>query len=176
MLKENLTLSIELIAIAISLIAILFIDVKIILSLLFLILLIINYFIYKEKIGQELIIAILFALIITSYYLYEYTTANILIGRINLFPLIAWTTGLVLLREIYEKLKTRHKFLVISLIYIISLFAIEYIGYYIFKIRLNSDFPSLLRLGIVHATLGMKLFYIFTGPIYLLITDYLKVK
>ena len=61
-------------------------------------------------------------------------------------------------------------------IYIFALFIVEYLGYYIFKIRLNSDFPSLLRLGIIHAPLGMKLFYIFAGPIYILITDYLKVK
>ncbi len=176
MFKKSLIPLIELIAIAISLIFVLFIDVKTVLALLVLFLLIINYFKYKEKIGQELIIAIFMALIITSYYIYEYISENILIGRINLFPLILWTGGLVLLREIYEKLKTKHKFLIISLMYILALFIIEYIGYYIFNIRLNNDFPSLLRLGIIHAPLGMKLFYIFAGPIYILITDYLKVK
>lgn len=176
MRKKNLIIAIELILIVISLIAFLFIDIKIVISILFFILLILNYIIYKEKIGQELIIAILFALIITSYYLYEYTTTNILIGKINIFPLTAWTAGLVLLREIYEKLKTKHKYLVAYLIYLTILFLVEYIGYYIFKIKLNSNFPSLLGLGIIHATFGTKLIYIVAGPIYLIITDYLKVK
>ena len=176
MRKKNLILTIELIAIAISLIALFFINIKAVISILLFILLILNYLIYKEKIGQELIIAVLFAIIITSYYLYEYTAANILIGKINIFPLTAWTAGLVLLREIYERLKTKHKLPIAYLIYLVSLLLVEYIGYYIFKIKLNSDFPSLLGLGIIHTTLGMKLIYIITGPIYLIITDYLKVK
>ncbi len=176
MRKKNILLIIEAIAIALSLIAVLFFDIKTTLSALFAILLIINYSIYKEKIGQELIIALLFALIITSYYIYEYTSQNILIGRINIFPLTAWTAGLILLREIYEKIKTKDKFFAISIFYIIALMLVEYLGYYIFKIRLNSDFPSLLRLGIIHAPLEMKFFYIFAGPIYILVTDYLKVK
>lgn len=153
-----------------------FIDVKLVITIASALLLIILYICYKEKIGQEGVIALLFALVITSYYLYEYTTTNILIGRINLFPLLAWTVGLVILREIYEKLKTRHKFLLISLSYISALFLVEYMGFYIFKIQLNTDFPSLLRLGIIHAPLGMKFFYIFAGPLYILITDYIKVK
>ncbi len=176
MTKRKSIIFLELSAIALSLILAIFLDIKIVFSILLLFLFITNYFIYKEKIGQELVVAILFALIITSYYIYEYSSTNILIGRINLFPLVAWTAGLVILREIYEKLNTSHKFLAISLFYITTLFTIEYIGYYIFKIRLNTDFPSLLRLGIIHAPLGMKFFYIFAGPIYILVTDYLKVK
>ncbi|MDO8508545.1 MAG: hypothetical protein Q7S27_02570 [Nanoarchaeota archaeon] len=176
MKKRSIIISLELIAIAMSLILIIFIDIKIVLSCLFIFLLALNYYLYKEKIGQELIVAVLFSLIITSYYIYEYTTANILIGRINIFPLIAWTAGLVFLREIYEKLKTGHKFLIISLVYIITLLLVEYLGFHILSIKLNSDFPSLLRLGIIHAPLGMKLFYICAGPIYIGITNYLKVK
>ena len=176
MKKIKIFILIELIAVILFPIAVIFFDIKLSLSILFIIILICNYSLYKEKIGQELIIALFMGLIITSYYIYEYKSQNILIGRINLFPLISWTAGLVLLREIYEKIRNKHKFLISSLIYIIALFSIEYIGYYIFNIKLNTDFPSLLRLGVIHAPLGMKLFYIFAGPIYLLTTDYLKVK
>ncbi len=159
-----------------SVIASFLIDLKLALMISFSIFLIAGYRIYKEKIGQELIIAFLFALIVTSYYIYEYTTTNISIGRINFFPLISWTFGLVILREIYEKLKIKHKLVISSLIYIICLFILEFIGYYILNIRLKTNLSSLLGLGIIHAPIGIKLFYLFAGPIYLLITDYLKVK
>ncbi len=138
--------------------------------------LILAYIFYKEKIGQELIIAFLIALIITSYYYYEYTTSNFFIGKINLFPLFSWTLGLVILREIYERLPKKHSFYISIIIYIIIIFLVEYIGYYVLGIKLNSNFPSLLNLGIIHASLFLKIVYLLTGPVYLLITDYLKVK
>jgi hypothetical protein len=131
---------------------------------------------YKEKIGQELIIAFLFSLFVTSYYLYEYSSFNIFIGKINLFPLIGWTFGLVILREIYEFINVKHKLLASSLIYITGLFLLEYVGFHILNVKLVSDFPSLFGLGIIHAPIGMKFFYILAGPIYLLVTDYLNVK
>jgi len=162
--------------ITISTISSFFIDIKLTITIALSLFLLLSYISYKEKIGKEFIIAILFALFITSYYLYEYTTANLYLGKINLFPLVAWTAGLVILREFYEGIKIENKFLLISVIYIGGLFLLEYIGFYIFKIRLNSDFPSLLRFGIIHASLGVKLFYIFAGPLYIIITDYLKVK
>ena len=153
-----------------------FIDIKLVIITSSSIILLASYIIYKEKIGQELIVAFLFALIITSYYIYEYTTLNIIMGRINLFPLISWTAGLVLLREIYEKLKLRNKLTAITLIYIFSLFFLEYIGFYILNIKLKTNLPSFLGLGIIHAPLPIQLFYIIAGPIYIIITNYLKVK
>lgn len=162
--------------IIISIVSSIFIDIKLVLTIILIILLIMGYSIYKEKIGQELIIAFLFALVLTSYYIYEYTTQNIILGRINIFPLVTWTAGLVLLREIYENIKIKNKFTIISLIYLIGLFILEYIGFYLLKIQLKTNFPSLLGIGIIHAQLGMKFFYIFAGPLYILITDYLKVK
>ena len=78
-------------------------------------------------------------------------------------------------RVLMEKVK-ENKFIKITAIYLITLGLLEYIGYYIFNIRLNSNFPSLLGFGIIHAPIGMKIFYLLAGPIYILITDYLKVK
>ena len=173
-LKRFIYMSTPLIALAILLSF--FIDLKLTITLLFTVLLIAGYLIYKEKVGQEILIAFMFAAIITSYYMYEYTSTNIMFGRINFFPLLAWTFGLVLLREIYEKVKSKHKFLIMSIVYIIGLFIVEYIGYYLMNIRLSSNFSSFLGIGIIHAQLGMQLFYILVGPVYLAITDYLKVK
>lgn len=153
-----------------------FLEIKLVMVVLFSLLLLAGYVIYKEKIGQELIIAFLIALAWTSYYFYEYTSSNLAIGKINLFPLVCWTAGLVLLREIYEKLKGNHRFLKATLIYLLLLFIVEYIGYYPLKIQLNSNFTSLLGIGIIHASPSLKAFYLLAGPVYLLITDYLKVK
>jgi hypothetical protein len=139
--------------------------------------LLISYIIYKEKIGQELIVAFLFAIAWTSYYTYEYTSKNLFLGgKINLFPLVCWTAGLVLIREIYERLKGKYRFLKATLIYLSFLFFIEYVGYNLLNIQLNSHFSALLNLSIIHGPLVMKIFYLTSGPIYLLITDYLKVK
>jgi hypothetical protein len=176
MKKIKKFLCIVLTLVLISLILSFFVDKKNIMIVLFSSILFIGYLVYKEKIGQELIIALLFASVITSYYIYEYTSLNIMFGKINLFPLISWTFGLVLLREIYEIMKGKNKFLKTSLFYLILLLIIEYLGYHFLNIRLQTNLPSLFGLGMIHAELGMKFFYIFAGPVYLLITDYLKVK
>ena len=161
---------------AISIILGLFLEIKLTMVILFSLLLIAGIFIYKEKIGQELIVAFLIALILTSYYIYQYIGGNVLLGKINLFPLISWTFGLVLLKEIYERTKIKNKLFFVSGFYVALLFLLEYVGYYLLKIRLNTDFPSLFGLGIIHAPIGMKIFYLFAGPVYLIITDYLKLK
>lgn len=164
------------IVLIIALISLFFIDLKTVLSILFFFILLLSYFFYKEKIGQELVIAFILSLTLTSYYFYQYVSENLIIGKINLFPLAGWTFGLVFLREIYEKTKLKNKFLKITAIYLIGLFVLEYIGYYLLGIRLDSNFSSLFNLGIIHAPVGMKIVYLTLGPIYLLITDYLKVK
>ncbi|MFA5019905.1 MAG: hypothetical protein WC533_02290 [Candidatus Pacearchaeota archaeon] len=160
----------------IAIILMFFVDIKVVVTGLLFLLLVIGYTIYREKIGQELLVAFIMALTITSYHFYEYTTPNLYFGKINLFPLVCWTFGLVFLREIYEKVKIKQKFLITSIIYVIILFITEYVGYYLLGIRLSSNYSSLLGLGIIHAPLFMKLFYVFAGPVYLLITNYLKVK
>jgi len=138
--------------------------------------LLISFFIWKEKIGYETLIAFFFALFITSHFLYEYTTPSIFIGSVNLFPLIVWTAGLVALREIYEKTKIKGRLIILFLTYWTALGALEVIGFYLLKIRIAENFPSLLGIGILHAPINVKVFYILAGPIYLIITDYLKVE
>ena len=173
-LKKFLYFTIPLIIIAI--IASFFFDVKTVGIVLFSLLLLEAYILYKEKIGQELIIAFIISIAIASYYFYEYTTLNIMIGKLNLFPVVSWTFGLVLLREIYEKVKWKHKLITITAFYIIALIILEYIGYAFLGIQLNSNFPSLWKIDAMHSPLVLKVIYFVTGPIYLAITDYLKVK
>lgn len=131
---------------------------------------------YKRDVGQEMTIAFLFGLFITAYHPYTYTTPNIFIGEINLYPLVLWTLGLVLLREAYERLRMPNKFLVACLIYWSALFAIEYIGYYLLGIQLDSDYRSLLGLGIIHGPPVIYVFYLAAGPVFLGVTNYLRIK
>ena len=138
--------------------------------------LLITYLFYKERIGQELIIALLISLVWTSYYFYEYTTINLFLGRINLFTFVSFTFGLVLLREVYERLKGKNRFIRISLMYLVALLFVEYVSYNFLGIRLNSNFPGLLGLDLIHIPLLPQIFYLTIGPVYLLITNYLKVK
>ena len=139
---------------------------------------IIGHIIYKERVDKEVILALLLSLIITSYYTYEYTSVNVYLGKINVFPLISWTAGLVVLKEIYKKIpyKREHKFFIASALYIIVLFILEAIGYYFLNIKLVTQYPSLFGLGIIHAPLAMKAFYLTAGPIYLILTEFFKVK
>lgn len=139
---------------------------------------IIGHVIYKEHIDREVIIALLLALIITSYYTYEYTSLNLYAGKINVFPLVSWIAVLVVLREFYKKirLEKKYKFLIASCTYIVILFVLEAVGYYFLNIKLASHYPSLFGLGIIHAPLGMKFFYLTAGPLYLILTEFLKVK
>ena len=159
-----------------SIILAFYLDIKLILIIIFTFTIILSYVIYKEKIGQELVVALIIAFAWTSYYYYEYAGKNFFIGKINLFPLVSWTFGLIVLREIYERIMVKNKFLIVSLAYIILLIFVEFVGYYLLNIKLNSNYAGLFGLGVIHAPWFMKIFYLVIGPLYLLITDYLEVK
>ena len=110
----------------------------------------------------------------TSFNRYEYVGNNVfLFNQINVFPLVLWTLGLTLLYGIHINLKTRYPFFHAIAIYLIGLGIIEAVGYHVLNIRLNSDYPSLFGLGIIHAPLHMKIFYIVAGPVYICITGLL---
>lgn len=153
-----------------------FIDFKLGIIVLLSLLLMEAYLIWKEKIGREVLIAFLMATIITSYYSYQYTTMNLLIGRINLFPWISWTFGLVLIKEIYERIPNKNKLIIATMVYWTILLSLEYLFYHLFNVKLNSNYPGLFGLDLMHAQPGMKFFYLSAGPFYLWLTNYLKLK
>lgn len=131
---------------------------------------------YKKKVGQQLLIAFLISLWWVSYSgIYEYTTENHVLFGVNLYPLLLWTLGLVLLREVYEKLKG-NRFIKATLIYIVGIIALEYIGYQLLGIRLACSYRGLFNNSIMHAPTYSQIFYFIIGPIYLKITDYMGVK
>ena len=154
-------------------------DVKLFLILLALVTIIISYIKYRKKIGQELIIAFIIAIAWTAYFPYKYVSNyDYFIGPINLYPLALWTAGLIILREVYENIQAAPwvKLLYITIIYWFILGLVEAFGYYALGIRSTPSYPSLLGIGILHNPFFAQIFYLTIGPIYLLITDYLKVE
>lgn len=174
--KEKSFLHIFAVIFLISAICAFFVEIKLLMISFLGVMLILSYIFYKKGIGQEAIIAFLFALFVTSYFSYEYTNFNLFLGKINLFPLICWSAGLVILREIYERIPLKRKLILSCIIYWSLLFLFEYLGYWFLNIRLNSNFPGLFNLSFMHASLGMKFYYLSAGPLFLLITNYLEVK
>jgi len=134
------------------------------------------YALYRRSVGQEMVVAALFALFITAYWPYFYTEGNIFLGHINVYPLVAWTAGLVLLREVYEHLRIQYRFVIASISYVAVLFFVEYIGYYVLNIQISEQFPSILGIGIIHGPPIIHVFYLLAGPLYLVVTDYLRVR
>jgi len=129
---------------------------------------------FKKDITGELVIALLFALFITYYQHYVYEGFNFFIGTINVYTFILWTLALVLLRELYEYLGNR--FFITSIIYLILLFSVEYIGYSLLGFHRTGNYPGIFGLDIIHGPPLVHYFYILAGPVYLLVTKFLKIK
>lgn len=131
----------------------------------------------KKSIFSAFLLALTISAVWTYFNKYEYVGNNVyLFERMNVFPLVLWTLGLTLLYIIHTKMKTKYPLFHITVLYLVCLSIIEAIGYHILNIRLNSNYPSLLGLGIVHAPVHMKVFYVIAGPVYICITDILFKK
>lgn len=108
--------------------------------------------------------------------LYNYSDADYTILGLNLFPFIAWTSGLVALRELYELLPRKNAFLNISIIYTIGIIALEWIGYNIWNIQLSTNYPGLWGYELMHMPWWAQFYYLNIGIVYIYITNHMKVK
>ena len=125
---------------------------------------------YRHKILVPLLAALVIATLWSFYFRYEYTEANIfLFNRINIYPLVLWTTALTTLQLASSKLPHRYRLVVATILYLICLLAAEAIGYHLLNVRLTSRYTSLLNLGVIHAPTVMKTFYILAGPLFLVL-------
>lgn len=128
---------------------------------------------FKRSIALPFTFAFVISLLWTSFYRYEYVGANLfLFDRINLYPLTLWTVGLTLLYIAHTSVLKRYSLLVTTGIYVMTLGVLEAIAYHLLGIRLISSFPDFLDLGILHAPLYVQIFYIVTGPVYIIIIEY----
>jgi len=139
---------------------------------------ILGVFAYKNKIGQQAIIALFIsALWVSKAGFYDYSGVNSYFLGLNLFPLFAWTAGLVFLRELYEKVRWRpNKFFKVSAVYVICILVVEYIGYNYMNIQLAAGYPGLFGFELMHMPWWGQLYYLAIGPVYLKIADYMGVK
>ena len=130
---------------------------------------------FRRKALLPLGVAFVVALAWTTYFRYEYAGSNIFIlNRINVYPLLLWTANLTILQLVSYQLPNRYRLFVATILYLVFLLAAEAVGYYLLNIRLQSQFTSLLNLGVIHAPTTMKIFYIFAGPAYLLLLDWVS--
>ena len=148
-------------------------DVKILVIALAVMILIVAISKSRSKIALPFIFAFFIALVWTSFYRYEYIGTNtFLLERINIYPLVLWTVGLTVLHVAYTKYLRNYSLIVAASIYVIVLCLLEAVGYYLLDIRLASNFPDLLNLGVFHAPPYVQTFYLAIGPLYLCIIHY----
>lgn len=119
------------------------------------------------------LIALAFAMFITTAHYYVYDTPNIYLGHMNLFPLVMWVGGLLFTREVYLILPVRYKLFTALILYWIIMFSLEYIGYYWVGIRTNTGHPGFLGTEVLHGNLAIHLFYPTAGPIFIIVTELL---
>ncbi len=138
---------------------------------------IIFYIMYnvKKKYYRSFFVAFVMSLSWTIYYGYNYKGTNLyLFGSINLFALLGWTAGLMVLFtafcKLHEKLKNKWKALGVTYaLYLILIFPFEWFGYNILKIQLTSSFHGIFNLPLMHGSPLLKVYYLTAGAIYLLI-------
>lgn len=130
---------------------------------------------YRSKALIPTLLSFVIALLWSYSFRYEYNGNNILLGnRINVYPLLLWTIGLAGVYLISLKLPSRYRITLAITFYLATLIVVEAIGYHLLNIRLNSQYESLLNLGVIHAPTTVKLFYIFIGPAFILILDWIN--
>jgi len=132
-----------------------------------------NKMISLKKIGLALLISTIW---INFSGLYNYTDASYMFGTLNLFPLISWTTGLLLTNLIYERYFESKKIIGLTTLYISTIIILEYIGYHILGIQLNSNYPGVFGSDILHVPVFAQIYYLTAGPIFVKIIDKMKIK
>ena len=104
--------------------------------------------------------------------IYDYKDSNWLLFGINFFPVLLWTVGLVVYRKLFDA--GSMNLWQMWVFYIFALLIIEYIGYHVMGIQLDSDFSGVFGTDILHVPFFAKIWYLSAGPIYLAVTDRLN--
>lgn len=152
------------------------VDVKLIAITCVLVLVGYNFYHRARELTFPLLIALLFAMTITSLYTYVYSTDNWYVGTMHYFPLVMWTGGLLLTREVFLWARTRVRFPLIFCLFLYwaILFTLEYLGYYWAGIQTVGGYPSFFNTGVLHGPLAVHLFYPTAGPLYLIVIHYIE--
>lgn len=106
--------------------------------------------------------------------LYGYRGNNYVIGGLNLFAFFAWTTGLVLVKKIYDFFKFKGKYWFFIIFYIASMISLEYIGYNLWNIKLTTHYPGIFGIEAMHMPWWCKTYYLTVGLIFVRLDDIIK--
>ncbi len=130
-----------------------------------------------KDIRNELILAALIsaAWVFFSGF-YNYKDSNYIFLGLNLFTFTAWTSGLVAIKEIYEWIPSKKRFLIASALYISLVMIFEFIGYNYWLIQRAADDTGLFGLSLMHMPWWGKLYYLTIGIVFLWVTDLLRIK
>lgn len=102
------------------------------------------------------------------YPTYEYVGRNRYIGKkINVFPLVAWTTVFVIAVDVHVLLFSSRFFLTVLLWIGLVIFA-EWFGYHRLHIRINKDDPGIFGTDIIHGKPFLHAFYLLAVPLFVL--------
>lgn len=132
----------------------------------------------KKDINKQLALAAAISLLwVSQSGLYGYRLINYTFLDINMFAFVAWTAGLVIVKEWYESINwKKYKFLKFSLMYMVAMIAVEYIGYNWMGIKLETNYPGIFGIEAMHMPLFGQIYYLLIGPAYIKICEALKIK
>ena len=114
--------------------------------------------------------------VIARAYYTGYNTIHYQFFGVSILPIVAWPSILVLsayhLLPIFGQGSWRRNWLNLSLLYVVGLILIEYIGYHFFNIHLSrgKEIPGWPWLDIMHIPLWMQIGYVCNGVAFFGIT------
>jgi hypothetical protein len=123
---------------------------------------------------RAVVLAMFFALFITTHHTYVYEHFNAYISGVHVYPLLLWTVSLVTLKQLYDVLPPKDRLIAASVLYLLLLFLLEAVGYYLLDIRTAGGYPSLMGTGIIHGPPIIHVFYVSAGPLYLWVIGHLR--
>jgi len=124
-----------------------------------------------KYLGLSTVISILWVAMAKNYYIY--TPDMVKLFGLSVYPMLAWSLGLLALRGLYDYIKPKNalkSIIVITITYIAALIILETFAYHIAGFKNPGLYPGLPICDCIHAPLFMQIYYLAIGPIYYMLT------
>lgn len=132
---------------------------------------------YRKILGRPLVIALLIGIVwsVLAKNEYGYSTNNVTVLGINLYPVLGWTVGLsvgyILFLSAQKVLSPKSwwaELLIFNAIYLPLLIVVETVAYHTFGVvnSATAEFAGLPICNCMHAPLWMQASYLLLGSIY----------
>lgn len=138
---------------------------------------IIYFYILKFKrkslkyLGLSTLIAIIWVSITKDYYIY--TPDMVTLFGLDVYPMLAWSLGLLGLRELYNYVKPKNTLkaiIIIAIVYATTLIILETVSYHVIGFRNPNPYQGLPICECIHAPVYTQIYYLTIGPIYYILT------